>query len=129
MLAKIENGLNFIPNAINGALHLINQLPNVNIPALPTFELPRLMAKGGIVTRATNAIVGEGGENEAVIPLRTGIPKIAAALARELGTQTAASPSVANTYNFYQTNNSPKALSRWEIYRQTRNQLRFAKGF
>ena len=30
--------------------------------------------------------------------------------------------------NFYQTNNSPKALSRLEIYRQTKNQLAFAKG-
>ena len=29
-------------------------------------------------------------------------------------------------YNFYQTINSPKALSRAEIYRQTKNQLRFA---
>lgn len=28
------------------------------------------------------------------------------------------------TYNFYQTNNSPKALSRIDIYRQTRNQFR-----
>lgn len=27
------------------------------------------------------------------------------------------------TYNFYQTNNSPKALSRIDIYRQTRNQF------
>lgn len=35
---------------------------------------------------------------------------------------------VNNTYNFYQTNNSPKALSRLDIYRQTRNQLNFAKG-
>lgn len=30
--------------------------------------------------------------------------------------------------NFYQTNNSPKSLSRIEIYRQTKNQLNFAKG-
>lgn len=35
---------------------------------------------------------------------------------------------VVNNYNFYQTNNSPKALSRLEIYRQTKNQLNFAKG-
>ena len=35
---------------------------------------------------------------------------------------------VTNKYNFYQTNNSPKALSRLEIYRQTKNQLNFAKG-
>jgi phage-related protein len=31
-------------------------------------------------------------------------------------------------YNFYQTNNSPKSLSRYEIYRQTKNQLKFAAG-
>lgn len=32
------------------------------------------------------------------------------------------------TYNFYQTNNSPKFLNRLDIYRQTRNQLNFARG-
>lgn len=32
-----------------------------------------------------------------------------------------------NTYNFYQTNNSPKALSRVDIYRQTQNQLALAR--
>lgn len=40
----------------------------------------------------------------------------------------AASQSLNNTYNFYQTNNSPKALSRLDIYRQTKNQLAFARG-
>ena len=36
---------------------------------------------------------------------------------------------VNNTYNtFNQTNNSPKALSRLEIYRQTRNQFDFVTG-
>lgn len=34
-----------------------------------------------------------------------------------------AEAATANTYNFYQTNNSPKALSRWDIYRQSRNLL------
>ena len=32
------------------------------------------------------------------------------------------------TYNFYQTNNSPKALSRLEIYRDTRNMIKFQAG-
>lgn len=32
------------------------------------------------------------------------------------------------SYTFNQYNNSPKALSRLEIYRQTKNQLNFAKG-
>ena len=31
-------------------------------------------------------------------------------------------------YTFNQTNNSPKALSRYEIYRQTRNLVAMAKG-
>lgn len=35
---------------------------------------------------------------------------------------------VTNNYNFSQTNNSPKALSRLEIYRQTRNQFNYAVG-
>ena len=34
-----------------------------------------------------------------------------------------AAAAATNTYNFYQTNNSPKALSRWDIYRQSRNLL------
>lgn len=33
-----------------------------------------------------------------------------------------------STYNFYQTNNSPKALSRLEIYRDTRNMIKFQAG-
>lgn len=36
--------------------------------------------------------------------------------------------SVGNTYNFYQTNNSPKSLSRLDIYRQTKNQIRQLQG-
>lgn len=57
-------------------------------------------------------------------------------LSNMLGTTTAqvkkglgaSNSSTTNNYNFYQTNNSPKALSRLEIYRQTKNQLAFAKG-
>ena len=33
-----------------------------------------------------------------------------------------------NNYTFTQTNNSPKALSRYDIYRQTRNLINAAKG-
>jgi hypothetical protein len=32
-----------------------------------------------------------------------------------------------NNYNFVQNNNSPKPLNRLEIYRQTKNQLNFAR--
>lgn len=40
----------------------------------------------------------------------------------------AAAASAGKTINFYQTNNSPRALSRREIYRQTHNALAFAGG-
>ena len=45
-----------------------------------------------------------------------------------IGTRGNAGTSNGITQNFYQYNNSPKALTRLEIYRQTRNQLRAAKG-
>ena len=37
-------------------------------------------------------------------------------------------PKAGNVYNFQQINNSPKALSRIEIYRQTKNQFSALKG-
>lgn len=43
-------------------------------------------------------------------------------------TGTAAAATGGNTINFYQTNNSPRALSRREIYRQTHNALAIAGG-
>lgn len=130
VISTVENGLNFIPNAINGALDLINDLPGVNIPKLLTFQLPRLMAKGGIAQKPVNAIVGEAGA-EAVIPLKQGIPQLAAAIASSLqASGVGLSQQTVNnyTYNFDQTNNSPKALSRWEIYRQTKNLLSYVQG-
>lgn len=39
-----------------------------------------------------------------------------------------ATKNISNVTNFYQTNNSPKPLSRTEIYRQTKNQLLLAGG-
>ena len=44
------------------------------------------------------------------------------------GLQGTTGGSVGNTYNFYQTNNSPKSLSRIDIYRQTKNQIRQLQG-
>jgi len=44
----------------------INKLPGVELKEMP--KIP-LLAEGGIVTRPTLAMIGEGGEPEAVIPL------------------------------------------------------------
>ena len=67
VIATVENGINFIPNSINKALDLINKLPNVEISAIPTIELPRL-AKGGVVNEDSVVEVGEDG-SEAIVPL------------------------------------------------------------
>lgn len=62
---KIING--FI-SAINVAIGVINAIPGVEIKKLQKLETPKL-AKGGIATRETEAIIGEGAEPEAVLPL------------------------------------------------------------
>lgn len=51
-----------------------------------------------------------------------------AAALKNTNAKAAKKTTVNNNYTFNQTNTSPKALSRLEIYRQTKNQLVFAKG-
>lgn len=131
VIATVEKAINLIPNAINKAIGAINKLPGVSISKMDTISLPRL-AKGGIVNRPTVAEIGENGQ-EAVIPLennKAGLKKVASLLANEMtsGAKSSGKTVGGNTYNFNQTNNSPKALSRWEIYRQTKNLINAAKG-
>ena len=129
VLSMIENTINNGIGLINGAIGLINALPGVNVGTIGELSLPRL-AKGGIVNAATTAVIGEDGK-EAVVPLENNtkwLDIVADKLADRLvptsygGTQRITG-GVVN--NFYQTNNSPKALSRLEIYRQSRNLLNF----
>ncbi len=58
VLETVENAINFVPDAINGAIDLINELPGVEIGYLPYVSLPRL-AKGGLATAPTLAMVGD----------------------------------------------------------------------
>lgn len=133
VIATVERGINAVPNAINRALDLINALPGVNISHMPNISLPRL-ARGGIVDRPTLAEIGEDG-TEAVLPLdknKRGLRQIAQALAAEMqsgGTfgGSGTKPGGDTIYNFNQTNTSPKALSRFEIYRQTQNLINAVK--
>ncbi|MBQ6625425.1 MAG: hypothetical protein IIX39_06390, partial [Clostridia bacterium] len=88
--------------------------------------------KGGIIDKAMAAIIGEDGK-EAVVPLEknTGwMDEIANRLAEKININSGAvnNSNVTNvTNNFYQTNNSPKALSRLDIYRQSKNLLRLRR--
>ena len=124
ILTSIEERLNMIPNAINGAIDTLNQIPGVSISRMDTINLPRL-AKGGIVDRATIAQIGEAGR-EAVIPLehnREGLRELARAIREEMGAAPAAGQAQGGgvTVNYTQNVSSPKALSTYEIWRQSRN--------
>lgn len=128
-------------NAINDTL---NKIKNVKIgPAKPfkklisRFDVPEIpeLAEGGVLRKGQLGLL-EGNGAEAVVPLhqnKAWIAKTArdlrGALEAEgiLGAGSAATQNVTN-YTFNQTNNSPRALNRLEIYRQTKNQLNFAKG-
>ena len=91
-----------------------------------------MAATGGIVRSATRLIAGEDGA-EAILPLErnTGYLRI---LAKQLSNEMARGGTVVGTgvggvvNNYNQTINSPKALTRLEIYRQSKNLLAFNGG-
>lgn len=102
---------------------------------ISTFDVPSIpeLARGGILKKGQVGLL-EGNGAEAVVPLEKntqGLQKIASLLASNMG---AVNPAGAGggiggtTYNFVQNNNSPKALSRYEIYRQTKNLINMTKG-
>lgn len=71
VLGFAENTINGFIRLINGAIGAINKIPGVNIGKIGELHIPRL-AEGGIVPATmggTLAVIGEGGEDEAVIPL------------------------------------------------------------
>lgn len=106
-------------------------IDEINTPQIPELE------KGGILRRGQVGLL-EGSGDEAVVPLEKntgGLRRIAAMLAEDIeqagGLRASArtNEGVNNyNYNFTQNNNSPKALSRYDIYRQTKNLINAAKG-
>lgn len=87
VLKTIENVLNSPIRAINGLIGVINNVPGINLGYLNTFSLPRL-AKGGVISQPTQAIIGEAGK-EAVVPLENNmewLDMLADKLASKIGT-------------------------------------------
>ena len=123
-------------SAING---ILDSIAGVEIAGIRPFEglvhrlpIPQIpeLKHGGVLKKGQLGLL-EGDGAEAVVPLENNKAWISAT-ASELKRQLAAESSAgkvgsvganAATYNFYQTNNSPKALSRLEIYRQSKNLL------
>lgn len=129
-LSFVENHVNNIIKMINGVIAVINTL-GAGIPEIGLISLPRL-AKGGVLSKGQVGLL-EGSGAEAVVPLdenKAWISAVAADMVRALG----ASPSGASAapgaesdgFSFTQVINSPKPLTRIEIYRQTRNLLQLA---
>lgn len=131
IIRGINNVIAIPFNAINDALDAIRNVEIAGIypfdGLISRFDVPQIpeLATGGIVNRPTPAIIGENGR-EAIIPLeknKAGLRQIASLLADEINSAARVQGQTENnvSYTFNQTNNSPKALSRWEIYRQTKN--------
>lgn len=134
-LSMVENTINKAIDMINSVMDVINEIPGVDIGNVDEISLPRL-ANGGVLRRGQVGLL-EGSGAEAVVPLENNKKWIAAtakdlkqSLIKEglLSGGGGAGKNITNNYNFTQNNTSPKALSRLDIYRQTRNQLNFAKG-
>ena len=139
IVGVIKAPINWLINALNTVINGINKIKipdwvpgiggrGINIPNIPN------LARGGVLKKGQMGLL-EGNGAEAVVPLENN-KKWIAATAKQLKASLASEGIVNNTtnnagvtnYNFYQTNNSPKALSRLDIYRQTRNQIAMLKG-
>jgi hypothetical protein len=80
LLQFVANAVNSVGQMVNTLIRAFNNLPGPNIPLVPTFSIPAF-AKGGVVDKATLAMIGEGGEREYIVPES----KMAAASSRYLG--------------------------------------------
>lgn len=125
-------------NAINKALKTIRNIEFLGISPfkglLNEISVPKIpeLYEGGVLRKGQVGFL-EGNGDEAVVPLEhnTGwLDGVASRIVAKGGLAGAQSQTVNNNYNyeFNQTNNSPKPLSRLDIYRQTRNQLALLKG-
>ena len=119
---------------------VLNSIRNIDILGIKPFEglwsenplavpaIP-LLARGGVLRRGQVGIL-EGSGAEAVVPLENNKAWIKAVVS-EMQKQTGAAAITNNNskaYSFVQNNYSPKALSRLDIYRQTKNLTAMLKG-
>jgi len=70
-LSPFQAVFDIIVAGINKITGLLSMIPGIAIPTLPSPKISEMvgLAEGGIVTEPTTALIGEGGESEAVIPL------------------------------------------------------------
>lgn len=123
-------------NAINGMLEFLRGVEIAGIRPfeglLTRFDVPQIpeLEHGGFLKKGQIGLL-EGKGDEAVIPMsrnKEGLRRLAGMIAQNIGAITTSAGGSGTVINFNQTNNSPKPLSRWELYRQTKNLLAAAQG-
>ena len=138
LTAVVKAPINLLIDGLNTFIRGLNkiQIPDwvpgvggkgLNIPTIPK------LARGGILEAGQIGLL-EGTGAEAVVPLennRAWVAAVAAAMRSAMQSEGVLGPGgvggVVN-YNFNQVNNSPKALDRLAIYRDTQNLINFTKG-
>lgn len=131
-------------NAINAIFRKLKGISILGIKPfgwLNEFNVPQIpeLRRGGVLKKGQVGLL-EGDGAEAVVPLdqnkkwiRAVANDLLRALRVDVGSTSAAAvaasgASASSEYNFTQIINAPKSPSRYDIYRQTRNLLAYARG-
>ena len=119
-LATIEGVVNKFIRMINGVIGIINEIPGVSLGSIGELSLPRL-AKGGVLREGTAMVAEAGPELLSMVNGKAVVTPLTGS-----AVNTAADNLKGNNRGFHQEINitSPKALSPYEVARQTRIQTR-----
>lgn len=118
-LSTIEGVVNKFIGMINGVIGIINEIPGVSLGQISTLSLPRL-AKGGVLKEGTAMVAEAGPELLSMVNGKAVVTPLTGSAANR------AADNLKGGNSFQQNINitSPKALSPYEVGRQTRLQTR-----
>lgn len=119
-LSTIERVVNKFIGMINGVIGVINEIPGVSLGKISTLSLPRL-AKGGVLKEGTAMVAEAGPELLSMVNGKAVVTPLSGS-AKNQAMENAGKGGGGYVQNVNIT--SPKALSPYEIARQTRLQTR-----
>ena len=119
-LSTIEGVVNKFIGMINGVIDVINEIPGVSLGKIGTLSLPRL-AKGGVLKEGTAMVAEAGPELLSMVNGKAVVTPLSGS-AKNQAMENAGKGGGGYVQNVNIT--SPKALSPYEIARQTRLQTR-----
>ena len=119
-LATIEGVVNKFIRMINGVIGIINEIPGISLGKIGELSLPRL-AKGGVLREGTAMVAEAGPELLSMVNGKAVVTPLTGS-ARNHAMENAGKGGGGYVQNVNIT--SPKALSPYEVARQTRLQTR-----